>query len=291
MKISTLYQQKKPVISFEIFPPKIDSPLETVFQTIDDLKDLRPDFISVTYGAGGTSRGRTIEIASRIKQEYKIESLAHLTCVGHSPLELDEVIGALKSEGIENILALGGDPPRDQPDFAFQPGHYRYAIELVRHIQRGNGFCVGAAAYAEGHIKCSRWSEDWDYLKEKIEAGVDFLLTQLFFDNRVFYNFQENMARLGVSLPVSAGIMPVLNPKQIRRILYLSGASLPARLLKLFDDYGENGSDFEKAGLDYAVEQIADLIANGADGIHLCTMNRAAQTQNIISNLGWLNSL
>jgi methylenetetrahydrofolate reductase (NADPH) len=289
MKISTFYQQKKPVISFEIFPPKIDSPLETVFQTIDDLKDLRPDFISVTYGAGGSNRGRTIEIASRIKQEYGIESLAHLTCVGHSPKELDEIIAVLKREGLENILALGGDPPRDQPDLVFGPDHYRYAIELVRHIRRGNGFCVGAAAYAEGHIKCRRWSEDWDYLKEKIEAGVDFLLTQLFFDNRVFYNFQENLHRMGITTPVSAGIMPVLNPKQIKRMLYLSGASLPARLLKLFDDYGENGSDFEKAGLDYAVEQITDLIANGADGIHLCTMNRAAQTRSIMTNLGRAN--
>lgn len=285
MYIKSLYQKKTPVLSFEIFPPKPEYPLETVFQTIEGLKDLKPDFISVTYGAGGSNRGRTIEIASRIKKSYGIETLAHLTCVGHSPAELDQVITQMQAEGIENILALRGDPPRNQPDFTFQPGNYQYAVELVKHIHNYNGFCIGAAAYAEGHVDSRRWQDDWDHLRFKVEAGVDFLLTQLYFDNRVFYNFKENLLRMGITVPVSPGIMPVLNPNQIKRMIYLSGASLPAKLLQLFDKYGDQPEEFEKAGIDYATNQINDLIENGVEGIHLCTMNRVEQTRSIINNL------
>lgn len=285
MYIKSLYQKKTPVLSFEIFPPKPEYPLETVFQTIEGLKDLKPDFISVTYGAGGSNRGRTIEIASRIKKSYGIETLAHLTCVGHSPVELDQVITQMQAEGIENILALRGDPPRNQPDFTFQPGNYQYAVELVKHIHNYNGFCIGAAAYAEGHVDSRRWQDDWDHLRSKVEAGVDFLLTQLYFDNRVFYNFKENLLRMGITVPVSPGIMPVLNPNQIKRMIYLSGASLPAKLLQLFDKYGDQPEEFEKAGIDYATNQINDLIENGVEGIHLCTMNRVEQTRSIINNL------
>lgn len=285
MDIKSLYQKKTPVLSFEIFPPRPEYPLETVFQTIEGLKDLNPDFISVTYGAGGSNRGRTIEMASRIKKTYGIETLAHLTCVGHSPAELDQVITAMKAEGIENILALRGDPPRDQPNFTFQPGNYKYAVELVRHLHNYNGFCVGAAAYAEGHVDSRRWQDDWNHLRSKVEAGVDFLLTQLYFDNRVFYNFKENLLRMGLTVPVSPGIMPVLNPNQIKRMIYLSGASLPAKLLQVLDKYGDQPEEFEKAGIDYATNQINDLIENGVEGIHLCTMNRVKQTRIIIKNL------
>ena len=290
MKIIELYQKKTPVLSFEIFPPKPDYPLETVYQTIEGLIDLRPDFISVTYGAGGSNRARTIEIASYIKRTYRVEALAHLTCIGHSPAELDQIIDQLAQEGIENILALRGDPPRDQPDFTFKPGHYQYAVELVRHIHRKNGFCIGAAAYPEGHSQCLRWQDDWNYLKEKVEAGVDFLLTQLYFDNRVFYNFKENMLRMGVNVPISPGIMAVFNSKQMRRMIYLSGASIPAGLLKIFDKYENDPDGFEKAGIEYAINQINDLLENGVEGIHLCTMNRVEQTREIIKNLSGLKT-
>lgn len=285
MFIKSLYQQKKVVLSFEIFPPKPEYPLETVFQTIEGLKDLKPDFISVTYGAGGSNRGRTIEIASRIKKFYGIETLAHLTCVGHSPVELEQIITQMKAEGIENILALRGDPPRDQPNFVFQPGNYRYAVELVEHIHQYQGFCIGAAAYAEGHIDSRHWQDDWNHLRDKVEAGVDFLLTQLYFDNRVFYNLKENLLRMGITVPISPGIMPVLNPNQIKRMIYLSGASLPAKLLHLFDKYGDRPEEFEKAGIDYAINQINDLLENGVEGIHLCTMNRIEQTRTIVKNI------
>ena len=284
MRIKELYQAKKPVLSMEIFPPKPDYPLETVFQTIAGLKDLQPDFISVTYGAGGSNRGRTIEIAAQVKRVYGVESLAHLTCVGHSPAELDQIIAQLKQEGIENVLALRGDQPRNQPDFTFQPGHYRYAIELIQHLKAQADFCIGAAAYPEGHSECARWQQDWEYLRHKVAAGVDFLLTQLYFDNRVFYNFMDNLERLGIKVPVSAGIMPVLNANQIRRMVYLSGASIPPQLLKILEEYGDDNEAFEKAGIEYAIRQIDDLLDNGVAGIHFCTMNRVEQTRQIISN-------
>ena len=284
MRIKELYLAKKPVLSMEIFPPKPDYPLETVFQTIAGLKDLQPDFISVTYGAGGSNRGRTIEIAAQVKRAYGVESLAHLTCVGHSPAELDQIIAQLKQEGIENVLALRGDQPRNQPDFTFQPGHYRYAIELVQHLKAQADFCIGAAAYPEGHSECARWQQDWEFLRHKVAAGVDFLLTQLYFDNRVFYNFMDNLERLGIKAPVSAGIMPVLNANQIRRMVYLSGASIPPQLLKILEEYGDDNEAFEKAGIEYAIRQIDDLLDNGVAGIHFCTMNRVEQTRQIISN-------
>lgn len=288
MKISDIYQQKahgrQPVLSFEIFPPKPDYPLDSVFETLGELKDLKPDFISVTYGAGGSSRARTIEIASRVKHDYQLESQAHLTCVGHSPAELDKIIDEIGSHDIENILALRGDPPKNQPDYKPEPGYYRDSIDLVRHIRRKGGYCIGAAAYPEGHSQTARWDRDWLRLRDKVAEGVDFLLTQMFFDNRVFYNFADNMLRLGVKIPVSPGIMPILNLGQIKRMINLSGASIPSKLLLMFDKFGNNSDDFEKAGIEYAINQIDDLLENGVAGIHLCTMNKVLQTRAIVEN-------
>ncbi|TCL70064.1 5,10-methylenetetrahydrofolate reductase (NAD(P)) [Hydrogenispora ethanolica] len=285
MRIADLYAKKKPVISLEIFPPNPDYPLETIYNTLEQLRDLNPDYISVTYGAGGANRARTVEIAAHIKQAYQIETMAHLTCVGHSPEEIDEMGARLQENQIENVLALRGDPPRGQSNVTFQPGHFRYAAELIRYLRQKSQFCIGAAAYAEGHVECQRWQDDWNYLREKVEAGVDFLVTQLYFDNRVFYNFKENLLRMGLNLPVAAGIMPVLESKQIRRMVYLSGASIPARLLQLLDKYADNPADFEKAGIEYAINQMNDLLANGVEGIHYYTMNRAEQTRKVFSGL------
>ncbi|HBF39513.1 MAG TPA: methylenetetrahydrofolate reductase [NAD(P)H] [Firmicutes bacterium] len=284
MKIKDIYIQKKAVLSFEIFPPKPDYPVDSVFHTLEGLKDLGPDFISVTYGAGGSNRARTIEIASRVKHDYQMESQAHLTCIGHSPAELEKIIDEIKEHDIENILALRGDPPRDQPNYRPQEGYYLDSIDLVRHIRRKGGFCIGAAAYPEGHSQSARWDQDWLRLRDKVMEGVDFLLTQMFFDNRVFYNFAENMFRLGVKVPISPGIMPILNINQIKRMINLSGASIPSKLLLMFDKYGDNSSDFEKAGIEYAINQIDDLLENGVAGIHLCTMNKVEQTRMIVQN-------
>lgn len=285
MKIKHFFSRQMPVISFEIFPPKPDYPLDTVYQTVAQLHDLKPDFISVTYGAGGSNRERTVQIASEIKRAYKIETMAHLTCIGHSAEELDQILEELRGSGVENILALRGDPPQHSIDQSMNPGCYRYAGELVKHIQSKAGFCIGAAAYPEGHMECRNWQEDWLHLRDKVGAGVDFLVTQLFFDNRVFYNFKESLIRLGINVPVSAGIMPVLNAGQIKRMVYLSGASVPAKLLLLFDKYEDHPEDFQKAGLEYAIGQINDLIANHVEGIHLYTMNRAKQTRFIMENI------
>lgn len=285
MHIKDLYRKKSPLLSFEIFPPKPDYPLETVYETIEGLKELKPDFISVTYGAGGSNRARTIEIASHIRNFYQQETLAHLTCIGHSPAELDLIIDELKVNGIENILALRGDPPQEWGFYEAKPGYYKYAIDLVKHIRSKGGFSIGAAAYPEGHKECPRWQDDWGFLREKIFSGVDFLITQLFFDNRIFFNFKENLLRMGVNIPISAGIMPVLNSKQIRRMIYLSEASIPAQLLKVLDKYGDDIKEFEKAGIDYAVNQINGLINNGVEGIHLYTMNRVKETKIILQNI------
>lgn len=286
MKISNLFQQKKPVISFEIFPPKSPAPVETIYQTLEGLIKLNPDFISVTYGAGGSNRDRTKEIASTIKNSYNVETLAHLTCVGQTVSEIDQILAELQQENIENIMALRGDPPVDLPDYDFSDSDFKYASDLVRHIKSKSDICVAAAAYPDGHIHCRRLSDDLNWLKFKVDQGVDFLTTQLYFDNRVFYNFLESVRRVNIKCPVSAGIMPVLNAKQIKRMTSLCGASMPAKLLILVDKYGENPGDMEKAGIEYASEQVQDLLNSGVDGIHLYTMNKPQQITEILKNVG-----
>lgn len=286
MKIATLYQQKKQVISFEIFPPKITSPIETIFETLEGLVKLNPDFISVTYGAGGSNRDRTKEIASKIKNGYKIEALAHLTCVGQTSTEIDSILKGLQEENIENILALRGDPPANTDNYDFSRCDFPYASDLVRYIKNTSNTCIAAAAYPEGHANCRRLSEDLNWLKYKVEQGVDFLITQLYFDNRILYNFIENAQRMGIDCPIVAGVLPVLNAKQIKRVISLCGASMPAKLLMLVDKYGENPEDMEKAGIEYASEQVQDLLANDIAGIHLYTMNKPQQITEILKNVG-----
>lgn len=286
MKISTLFQQKKPVISFEIFPPKSTTPVETIYETLEGLIKLNPDYISVTYGAGGSSRDRTKEIASRIKNQYRVEALAHLTCVGHSCSEIDEVLKGLQEENIENVLALRGDPPADNPNYDFSGCDFQFASDLVKYIKSNSNACVAAAAYPEGHPHCNRLSKDLERLKLKVDQGVDFLITQLFFDNRIFYNFIENARRIGIDCPVMTGIMPVLNANQIKRMISLCGASMPAKLLMMVDKYGDNNEDMEKAGIEFASRQVQDLMDNGVEGVHLYTMNKPRQITEILRNVG-----
>jgi methylenetetrahydrofolate reductase (NADPH) len=288
MKLIELFKSKKPVISFEIFPPKLDMPLESIYSKLDDFKDLNPDYISVTYGAGGSAKDRTIEIASKIKKDYHIESMAHFTCVGHSKEEIDSLIDSLENQGLENVLALRGDPPRDQPDFDFSKNVYQYASQLIEHIKKRSNLCIAAAAYAEGHVDSHRIKNDLINLKHKVDTGVDFLVTQLFFDNRIFYDFLDRAISLGITCPVTPGIMPVFRADQIKRIASLCGASIPAELVIVMDKYGDNPDDMLKAGIEYACNQMQDLIDNGVDGIHLLTMNRAKSTRKILENLNLL---
>lgn len=286
MKVKDFYRGKQAVLSLEIFPPKINYPLETIFETLDNLQKLNPDYISVTYGAGGSDRGRTVEIASRIKKDYGIEALAHLTCVSHSKDEVNNILDELIINGIDNIMALRGDPPEDIPDFEFENQDYHYAVELVRDAREKANFGIVAAAYPEGHAECQRLADDLYYLKEKVDAGVDLLITQLFFDNRKYYDFVDKALKIGIYVPIVPGIIPVLNAKQIKRMIYLSGASIPANLLNIVDKYENNSVDMEKAGVEYASRQIDDLLDNRVAGLHMYTMNKAKQITEILKNVG-----
>lgn len=286
MKIASFYTGEKTVLSLEIFPPKSDYPLETVFKTIDELQKLEPKYISVTYGAGGGTQDRTVEIAARIKKDYGIEPLVHLTCVRHTKAEVDLILDELIKENIFNILALRGDPPEDDSSFDFSQQEYRYAYELVRDAKKKADFGIAAAAYPEGHTECQRLSEDLRYLKEKVDYGVDFLITQLFFDNRIYYEFLDKALAIGINCPIIPGIIPVLNAKQIKRIVYMCGASIPSKMLNLVDKYENNPTDMEKAGIEYATQQVQDLIDNKVLGVHLYTMNKSKQITQIVKNLG-----
>lgn len=291
MRIIDLFKNKKPVIAFELFPPKPDVPLDAIYDHLDQFEALRPDYISVTYGAGGSRKGRTLEIAARIKKLHHIESMAHFTCVGHTREEIDSMLASMHELGLENILALRGDPPSGQSDFDYSiralhnKNVYSYASELVNHVRRVNNFCIAAAAYVEGHADCKRLSGDLAHLKEKVDAGADFLITQLFFDNRLFYDFMEKARSIGISCPVAAGIMPIFKADQIKSITAKSGCSIPAKLVLMMDKYQDNPEDLRKAGIEYAVQQIRDLIENGADGIHLYTMNRPKSTAEIMAGI------
>lgn len=286
MLINNIFAAKKPVISFEVFPPKKDSPIETIFTTLEGLKDMTPDYISVTYGAGGSTTTRTVEIASLIKKQYGIEALAHLTCITSTVQEIDNILANLHANGIKNILALRGDLPQEQ-DFPFPtPLHFRYAGDLISHIKSKGDFSVGGACYPEGHPDCAAIETDVINLKKKIEAGLDFLITQLFFDNDKFYNFIEILGRHNISnIPISAGIMPVLNKKQILHITALTRATMPKKFLRIMDKYEHNPEALKEAGIAYATEQIIDLLAWGIDGVHIYTMNKPEAAKKIVANI------
>jgi len=286
MKINKMFCDKKPLIAFEIFPPKPDVPVETIYEKLSRFEALKPDYISVTYGAGGSQKGRTIDIASMIREKHGIESMAHFTCVGHSREEIDQMVGTMHDKGLENILALRGDPPAGDVDFDFSKNRYCYAYELVEHIRSVNNFCIAAAAYVEGHVNSKRLKEDIIRLKQKVDSGVDFLITQLFFDNRLFYDFMDKVRSIGIGCPVAAGIMPIFRADQIKSITARSGCSIPASLVLMMDKYNDNPDDLRKAGVEYAAGQIRDLVENGVEGIHLYTMNRPESTKEILQAAG-----
>jgi methylenetetrahydrofolate reductase (NADPH) len=285
MKIKNIFEQKKLVFSLEVFPPKSDTPIDNIFQTLDQLKDIDPDYMSVTYGAGGgVNKNRTCEISSLLKHEYNIEPLAHLTCINSTKETLDEILNDLKINDIENILALRGDRPKDGSEI----GDYNYAYQLVEHIKRKNDFGVAAACYPEGHLESDNLEEDIKYLKQKVDSGVDYLITQMFFDNSLFYKFRERAAAEGINVPIEAGIMPVINKRQVGRIIELSDAFLPKKFTKILDKYGDHEEALRDAGIAYAVEQIVDLISSDVDGIHLYTMNNPYVARKIKEAVGSL---
>jgi methylenetetrahydrofolate reductase (NADPH) len=270
-------------VSCEVFPPREFTRVDEVKGLVRTIAALRPAFISVTYGAAGLAPQFTCEIA-QAAQEAGVPALAHLTCINSAVDTVDSVLSDLEAAGVTNVLALRGDIPEGS-DF---PGGKRFghAAQLVAHIKRRGGFCIGAACYPEGHPESESRDDDMAYLKAKVDAGVDFLTTQMFFDNATLYNFLYRALRAGIEVPIGAGIMPVINAKQIRRITSLSGATLPPRFLSVVDRFGADPLSMRQAGVAYATEQIVDLIANGVRHIHLYTMNRADVAADVFRNLG-----
>ncbi|MEQ8198121.1 MAG: methylenetetrahydrofolate reductase [NAD(P)H] [Clostridiaceae bacterium] len=283
MFIKDIFRNKKAVYSFEIFPPKTTSSLETIYTTVENLAELKPDFISVTYGAGGsTVDNKTTQLSSLIKNKYGIESLAHLTCIGSGKDDINKILEDLKKNNIDNILALRGDIPEGQTN----TGEFSYAYELVKHIKHQGDFGVSAACYPEGHIECRDLDTDIKRLKQKVDNGAQHLVSQLFFNNEAFYSFLERADKEGINVPIEAGIMPVINKKQIERITSLCGAELPGKFVKVMDKYGHNPDALRDAGIAYAIEQIIDLLTSGVRGIHLYTMNNPLVARRITENIG-----
>lgn len=285
MKIASLYGKGRTVLSFEIFPPKKTSGIDTIYSTIEELSDLKPDYISVTYGAGGNPADTsTRDIASLIKNRYGIEAMAHLTCVNNTKAEVTAVLDSFKEAGIENILALRGDINPDIPPKT----DFRYASELVSFIKEQGDFGVSGACYPEGHVEAESLTADILNLRKKVDAGVQSLVTQLFFENSMFYDFREKMAIAGISVPVSVGIMPVTNKKQIERMVAMCGASLPQKFVKMVQKYDTRPEALIDAGIAYAADQIADLLSNGVDGVHIYTMNNPYVARKIVGIIGKL---
>lgn len=281
MKIKDILAKGQPTLSFEVFPPKTEDKYESVDLAAKEIARLKPAFMSVTYGAGGGTSRYTVEIASNLQTMCGVTPLAHLTCVSSTREKVQSVLKELKEHRIENVLALRGDIPAD--------GHvatdYRYASELIGEIKQAGDFCIGAACYPEGHVESVNKTADITYLKEKVEAGCDFVTTQMFFDNNILYNYLYRIREKGITVPVVAGIMPVTNVSQIKRICSMSGTYLPSRFKAIVDRFGDNPAAMKQAGIAYATEQIIDLIANGVNGIHVYSMNKPDVAKRIQESL------
>lgn len=283
MKLTELFSNKKPTLSFEVFPPKSSDTYESVKIATEGIARLSPGYMSVTYGAGGGTSDYTVDIAANILKNYGVTPLAHLTCLSSGKDKIAGVLQSLKANGIENILALRGDIPADADPS--QKREYRYAYQLVEDIKRYGDFCIGGACYPESHIESHNSEDDIRHLKEKVDAGCDFLTTQMFFDNSILYSFLCKILKAGIDVPIVAGIMPVTNAKQIKRICELSGTYLPRRFKSIVDRFGDDPDAMKQAGIAYATEQIIDLLANGVNNIHVYSMNKPDVAESIKNNL------
>lgn len=285
MKIIDLLNEDKVTLSFEVFPPKTSSRYENVLKAAEKIASLNPNFMSVTYGAGGGTSAHTVALAKDIHEKYGVEVMAHLTCVSSTREHVESMVEQFKENGIENIMALRGDIPSDG-----KVGEdYQYACQLIKELKAKGDFCIGAACYPEGHVESPSIKEDIQHLKEKVEAGADFLTTQMFFDNNVFYNFLYKIKEAGINVPVVAGIMPITNAKQVSRAVQMSGTSIiPYRFKMMVDAFGDNPEIMKQVGIIYAFEQIIDLIANGVKHIHVYTMNKPDVAEGIMNNLSEL---
>ena len=281
MKITDILNKGKLTVSFEVFPPKTDTVFENVKRACEAIAELHPAFVSVTYGAGGGVSKYTLDIAENIKKIHGVPSVAHLTCVSSSRNDVKEKISAMRTAGINNVMALRGDIPS-----GYTKGDFSHAVELVEELRAfGNEFCVGGACYPEVHPESSCSIEDIKYLKQKVDAGVDFLTTQMFFDNPMFYSFMYRIREAGITVPVLPGIMPIVDAKQIKRAKELSGSYMPPRFLSMVDKFGSSPEAMKQAGIAYATDQIIDLYANGINHVHVYSMNRPEVAEKILANI------
>jgi len=279
VKIRAILEEKKPVFSFEFFPPKSPQAEARLMETLWDLSRLGPDFVSVTYGAGGSTRESTLQLVSRIKNDLALEAMAHLTCVGAARDELAETVRRLQAAGIENVLALRGDPPQGEETFRPAPGGFAHASELAAFLKEKGDFCLGGACYPEGHPEASGLEEDIRHLKTKVEAGVEFLVTQLFFDNADYFSFLEKIRSAGIGVPVIPGIMPVTSYRQVKRFTEMCGAHIPAELEGRLRAAGDDPLKVPTIGVEWAVAQCRELLDRGAPGIHFFTLNHSPATR------------
>ena len=293
MHIRDILQPGKPTVSFEFFPPKTPESQEQLYTTIRDLEKIHPNFVSVTYGAGGSTRELTHELVLRLKTSSTLDPIPHLTCVGHTESEIAAILERYAAAGVSNILALRGDPPRDQPDYDHSRDTFPQAVDLVRFIKKftghpdKRGFGIGVAGFPEGHPATPNRLLEMDYLKAKVDAGADYICTQLFFDNHDFYDFRDRCTLAGIEAPIIAGIMPVTSLSSMKRMAELAGGSrFPAKLLKALQRANGTPEAVREIGLHYATEQCADLLDNGVAGIHLYTLNQSTATREICQRLG-----
>lgn len=290
VKITEFYKKQKHTFSFEFFPPKTDEAEQKLFETAEELRALKPSFISVTYGAMGTTRANTLRIVSRIKKEIEIEAAAHLTCVGQTRDEIEVVLNDLQKNGVENIVALRGDPPKGETEFKPVPNGFRYAAELVAYIRKrprlGQVFSLAVAGYPETHMECRDKVKDLAHLKHKVDQGADVVITQLFFSNKDYFDFVERARKAGIKLPIVAGIMPVTHGPQIQRFASMCGASIPEEMQKAIERFGDDQASVENYGIEFATRQCGELLKNGVPGIHFYTLNRSRATRQIYLNLG-----
>ncbi len=283
MKLKEIFSMSKPTLSFEVFPPKAEDLFEKVKDAIGEIADLKPDYMSVTYGAGGGTSDFTVKIAEDIEKNHGVTALAHLTCVSSDRERVLGQLAQLKEAGIENILALRGDIPKDMPKDTLCT--YKYASELIEEIKAFGNFCIGGACYPEGHTECESIDKDINNIAKKVESGCDFLTTQMFFDNDILYSYIDKLRKRGIFVPVVAGIMPITNAKQIMRACELSGTVLPKRFIKIAERYGDKPEAMAQAGIAYATEQIIDLYANGIKNVHVYSMNKPLVAKKIQENL------
>ena len=285
MRVDRILEERRPVFSFEFFPPKTDEGQRNLEAALLDLKEDQPDYVSVTYGAGGTTRDRTVEITKWIKEELGLEAMAHLSCVGEPTTRLREILDEIGQAGIDNVLALRGDPPRGETEWKPHPEGLLYSTDLASLIAADYEYCIGAACFPEVHPEAKDLESDLGFLKQKVDAGASFLITQLFFDNELYFDFVAKARDTGISVPIVPGIMPITNYRQIKTITGMCGATIPAELSRELDERAEDAEAVAELGTAYAALQCSDLLARGAPGIHFYTLNKSPATRAILAAL------